>query len=136
MLFYVLFPTLLHLPPLRFHCVRGCWDRTHDNCDSLVVRRSNHLARSGSHPHLVITLWIRKGFHSRFVSNIWIRIRVRIQIHNEPMRIHNTDLYKLLSLKAGSVRRDYSVCEAGSDQAKKFRMRIHTTVIRGCSILS
>jgi hypothetical protein len=20
--------TLLHLPPLRFHCVRGCWDRT------------------------------------------------------------------------------------------------------------
>jgi hypothetical protein len=48
-------------------------------------------------------LWIRKSYRSRFVSNIWIRIWVRIQIHNEPMRIHNTDLYKLLSLK-GRIR--------------------------------
>ncbi len=24
--------TLLHLPPLRFHCVRGCWDRTQQDC--------------------------------------------------------------------------------------------------------
>jgi hypothetical protein len=24
---------LLHLPPLRFHCVGGCWDRTQDSCD-------------------------------------------------------------------------------------------------------
>jgi hypothetical protein len=24
---------LLHLPPLRFHCVGGCWDRTQDCCD-------------------------------------------------------------------------------------------------------
>ncbi len=24
----VLYSTLLHLPPLRFHCVGGCWDRT------------------------------------------------------------------------------------------------------------
>ncbi len=23
---YVLYSTLLHLPPLRFHCVKGCWD--------------------------------------------------------------------------------------------------------------
>ncbi len=30
---YVLYSTLLHLPPLRFHCVGGCWDRTHDCCD-------------------------------------------------------------------------------------------------------
>ncbi len=22
-----------HLPPLRFHCVGGCWDRTQDSCD-------------------------------------------------------------------------------------------------------
>ncbi len=22
-----------HLPPLRFHCVGGCWDRTQDCCD-------------------------------------------------------------------------------------------------------
>jgi hypothetical protein len=23
----------VHLPPLRFHCVRGCWVRTQDRCD-------------------------------------------------------------------------------------------------------
>jgi hypothetical protein len=31
--FYVLYSTLLHLPPLRFRCVGGCWDRTQDCCD-------------------------------------------------------------------------------------------------------
>jgi hypothetical protein len=24
---------LLHLPPLGFHCVGGCWDRIQDSCD-------------------------------------------------------------------------------------------------------
>jgi hypothetical protein len=28
-----LFTALLHLPPLRFHCVRGCWGRTQDCCE-------------------------------------------------------------------------------------------------------
>jgi hypothetical protein len=28
--FYVRYSRLLHLPPLRFHCVGGCWDRTQD----------------------------------------------------------------------------------------------------------
>jgi hypothetical protein len=31
--FYVLYSTLLHLPPLRFYCVGECWDRTQDCCD-------------------------------------------------------------------------------------------------------
>jgi hypothetical protein len=31
--FYVRYSTLLHLPPLRFHCVGGCWDWTQDCCD-------------------------------------------------------------------------------------------------------
>ncbi len=26
----VLYSTLLHLPPFRFNCVGGCWDRTQD----------------------------------------------------------------------------------------------------------
>jgi hypothetical protein len=26
--FDVLFSTLLHLPPLRFQCIGGCWDQT------------------------------------------------------------------------------------------------------------
>ncbi len=25
--FFVLYSTLLHLPPLRFHSVEGCWDQ-------------------------------------------------------------------------------------------------------------
>ncbi len=34
-LFFVLYrySTLLHLPPLRFHCADGCWDRTQDRCN-------------------------------------------------------------------------------------------------------
>ncbi len=35
-LFYVRYTTLLHLPPLRFHCVGGCWDRN-KNCGYLVI---------------------------------------------------------------------------------------------------
>jgi hypothetical protein len=27
-IFYALYSTLLHRPPLRFHCVGGFWDRT------------------------------------------------------------------------------------------------------------
>jgi hypothetical protein len=30
---YVIQHCLLHLPPLRFHCVGGCWDRTQDCCN-------------------------------------------------------------------------------------------------------
>ncbi len=29
-LFGFFYSTLLYLPPLRFHCVGGCWDRTQD----------------------------------------------------------------------------------------------------------
>ncbi len=32
-LFSGLYSKLLHLPPLRFHCVGRCWDRTQDGCD-------------------------------------------------------------------------------------------------------
>jgi hypothetical protein len=27
------YSALLHLPPLRFHCVGGCRDRIQDSCD-------------------------------------------------------------------------------------------------------
>ncbi len=43
-----LFSTLLHLPPFRFHCVEGCWDRTQDGTLKQTARRSNRSARS--HP--------------------------------------------------------------------------------------
>ncbi len=32
-IFFVLFSTLLHLPPLTFLCANGCWDRTQDRCN-------------------------------------------------------------------------------------------------------
>jgi hypothetical protein len=31
--FNVRYSSLLHLAPLRFHCIRGCWDRTQDCCN-------------------------------------------------------------------------------------------------------
>ncbi len=31
--FYVLYSILLHLLPLRFHCIGGFWNRTQDCCD-------------------------------------------------------------------------------------------------------
>jgi hypothetical protein len=29
----VQYSALLHLPPLKFHCADGCWDRTQDRCN-------------------------------------------------------------------------------------------------------
>jgi hypothetical protein len=45
-LFYVLYSTLLHLPPLRFHCAGGCWDAGLLQLLTLAVRHPNHSARS------------------------------------------------------------------------------------------
>jgi hypothetical protein len=33
LIFFVLYSALLRLPPLRFHCADGCWDRTQDRCN-------------------------------------------------------------------------------------------------------
>jgi hypothetical protein len=33
LVFFVLYSALLHLPPLRFHCADGCWNRTQDRCN-------------------------------------------------------------------------------------------------------
>ncbi len=56
--FYVRYSTLLHLPPLRFHFVGGCWDRSKDSCDYGIGCQINHSARSHplsarSHPRIV-----------------------------------------------------------------------------------
>ncbi len=56
-LFYVHYSTLLHLPPLRFHCVGGCRDRTQDCCDFGIDSQ---------------TLWPLGYISSiNLVSNIW-----------------------------------------------------------------
>jgi hypothetical protein len=54
----ILFNTV-HLPPIRYHCVRGCWDRTQASCDyglgclSDALAARLHLIRysATSHPH-------------------------------------------------------------------------------------
>jgi hypothetical protein len=38
--FYVRYSTLLHLPPLRFHCVGECWNRTQDCYDLGIDSRT------------------------------------------------------------------------------------------------
>jgi hypothetical protein len=40
--FYVRYSTLRHLPPLRFHCVGGCWDRTQGSCDHGIGSARSH----------------------------------------------------------------------------------------------
>jgi hypothetical protein len=43
------------LPPCRFHCVGGRWDRTQNRCDyGLTARRSIHSARTQYFPNSVI----------------------------------------------------------------------------------
>ncbi len=39
--FFVLYSTLLHLPPLRFYCVGGCWDRTPASSDTTKYMQSH-----------------------------------------------------------------------------------------------
>jgi hypothetical protein len=40
---FVHYSALLHLPPLRFHCADGCWDRTQDRCTIYVCDASHSL---------------------------------------------------------------------------------------------
>ncbi len=47
---YVLYLTLLQLPPLRFHCVGGCWDRTQDCRDFEIGSQTDALT---SRPDLI-----------------------------------------------------------------------------------
>jgi hypothetical protein len=48
--FPVLYSALLHLPPLRFHCADGCWDRIQDrwhwHSDALTTRLDHILVIS------------------------------------------------------------------------------------------
>ncbi len=43
-IFSILYSTLLHLPPLRFNCVGGSWDRTQDSCDFGIGFQTPQLA--------------------------------------------------------------------------------------------
>ncbi len=64
--FKALYSTLLHLPPLRFHCLGGCWGRTLDFCDfgigngSISVRLGQGLYWRGE--ILLITILVPCSF--------------------------------------------------------------------------
>jgi hypothetical protein len=79
--FYVLNSTLLYLPPLRFHCVGGCCDRTkgllrlrHWQSDALTPRPDLIHNYARSHP-------LRKQLlrNKNVYSSIGTRYRMRIQ---------------------------------------------------------
>ncbi len=40
MIFKYFIPSLLHLPPLGFYCVGGCWDWTQDCCNACIVSQT------------------------------------------------------------------------------------------------
>jgi hypothetical protein len=44
--------TLLHLPPLTFHCVGGSWDRTQDSCGLSIGCQTLYSHSATSHPHI------------------------------------------------------------------------------------
>jgi hypothetical protein len=59
-LFHVRHSTLFHLPPFRFHCVGGCWDRTQDSCDNGIgCQTLYHSARSHQRGYIVINARFR-----------------------------------------------------------------------------
>ncbi len=51
---YVLYSTLLHLPPLRFHCVGGCWNQTQDCCDFGIDSQKLYNLSDRSHPLMIV----------------------------------------------------------------------------------
>jgi hypothetical protein len=63
LIFYVLYSTLIHMPPFRLHCVRdapvhGIEPRTVATL-ALVFRRSNHWARSHQRPGVIHVIFLR-----------------------------------------------------------------------------
>ncbi len=77
--FFVLYSTLLHLPPLRFHCADECWDRTQDRCNWCIgsqyflSRRRNRFF-SLYFLHALQALNIHSALHGE-TNNIWILIK-------------------------------------------------------------
>ncbi len=55
-IFFVLYSAQLHLPPLRFHCADGCWDRTQDRCNWCIF------------PHLGLMLFCAGAWCRRWAS--------------------------------------------------------------------
>ncbi len=67
------YSTLLHLPPLRFHCSDGCWDRTQDRLQ--LVHWQSHALTTRSNP-LNLSLpsylysYVKLFFHNIFLNSL------------------------------------------------------------------
>jgi hypothetical protein len=72
--FYVGYSTLPHLPPLRFHCVGGRWDRTQDSCDYVIGCQTLEPHSARSHPQMLFCCY--------FCSSPANFIFTLIQMHN------------------------------------------------------
>jgi hypothetical protein len=64
-IFFVLYSTLLHLPPLRFHCAEGCWDRSSNPGPLQLVHwqtdaKTTRLDLTNKHSHQKKTILLRK----------------------------------------------------------------------------
>ncbi len=58
---YVLYSTVLLLPPLRFHCVGGFWDRTQDSCVFVIGSQTlQPLGYVSSTLHIIILVGISR----------------------------------------------------------------------------
>ncbi len=64
--FILLYSTLRHLPPLRFHCVAGCWDWTQDCFDFAIGIQISALAVHA---------------YSQCPSNILVQLRIPMLIY-------------------------------------------------------
>ncbi len=73
--FICTYSTLLHLPPLRFHCVGGCWG---SNPELLWLKRCNHSARYNQPPSIraILKVGCAGFFTSKFshFETIWSEI--------------------------------------------------------------
>jgi len=81
--FFVLYSTLLYLPPLRFHCVGGCWDRTQDSCDYGIGCQTLLVTTRLDLIHIRLDrIYIRLEISSTTYCMYMITIAIKGHIHN------------------------------------------------------
>ncbi len=106
--FYVRCSTLLHLPPLRLHCVGGCWDRAQDCCDHRVHRVATAAFwRTINHAGKISPGWGVGGctpipFHSP------VKLQCTLQLSGQthlPSFISSKNMYSVVATLALTARR-------------------------------
>jgi hypothetical protein len=84
---FLLYSTLLHLPPLRFRCVGGCWDRTQysHNRENTADDEEKSQEYRRYPPYLKGKL--TNSFVSEELNNLWTEL-----IKANTARIHSSDI--------------------------------------------